>query len=93
MSKRYYTVVFEITDEESWKGMGPAFTQSMVEGIEQSTVVPGVQVIACGNGDVMSAYDALSDQCLQDGRSPDEVVQQWCRRNGDSPEEAKLIIG
>lgn len=93
MSKRYYSVCFEITDEAAWKKMGPAFTHSLVEGVEQDSPVPGVRVVSCGTGDVMSAYDALADQCLQDGRSPDEVIQHWCRLHGDTPENAKLIIG
>ena len=90
MSKRYYTVVYEIHNEEAFKRVAGAATGSMASG---TGPIDGVAVTACGDGDVMTAYDALSDQCLEDGHSPDDVVLAWCEENDISPEEAKLIIG
>lgn len=90
MSKRYYTVVFEITDEESWKLYGPQFSQSLAE---EEPVRTGVQVVSCGNGDCMTACDAYSDMLVELGHEPDEVIREWAEDNGLSEEEAKLTIG
>lgn len=90
MSKRYYTVVFEITDEESWKLYGPQFSQALAE---EEPVRTGVQVVSCGNGDCMTACDAYSDMLVELGHEPDEVIREWAEDNGLSEEEAKLTIG
>ena len=91
--KRYYTVVFEITDEDAWKGMGPAFTQSLVEGEEQDSPVPGVRVVSCGEGDVMTGFDALDEFARGHGEFADDLILDWADNNDVSREEAKLIIG
>lgn len=90
MSKRYYTVVFEITDEESWKLYGPQFSRALAE---EEPVRTGVQVVSCGNGDCMTACDAYSDMLVELGHEPDEVIREWAEDNGLSEEEAKLTIG
>lgn len=90
VTKRYYTVVFEITDEESWKHYGPQFSQSLAD---EEPVRTGVRVVSCGNGDCMTACDAYSDTLVDLGYEPDEVIREWCAENDISPEEAKLIIG
>lgn len=89
-SKRYYTVVFEITDEESWKHYGPQFSQSLAD---EQPVRTGVQVVSCGEGDCMTACDAYSDVLLDLGHAPDEVIREWAEDQGMTPEEANLVIG
>lgn len=87
--KRYFTVVFEITNEENFTGMfaGP-FTKSLAE---DSDIIEGVKVVSCGTGDVMTAYDALAQQVEDDGRSADDVVREYCENDDDL--DADAIIG
>ena len=87
MSKRYYTVVFEIADEESWKLYGPQFSQSLAD---QEPVRTGVTVVACGNGDTMTAYDALHEAVFESGQDPDEVIREFCELHDL---DAKATIG
>jgi len=44
-------------------------------------IEPGVKVVACGNGDTMTAYDALSELALEVGFDPDQVVREFCEVN------------
>lgn len=84
MSKRYYTVVFEISDEEAWKQYGSQFTQSLAG---DGPVHMGVEVAACGEGDAMSQADALQDHLVATGDDPDEIVRDWAEEHeldGDS---------
>lgn len=75
MSKRYYTVVYEITDEEAFKRVSSAAIGSM----ETDTgLIPGVKVVACGNGDTMTAYDALAQHLTNNGHNVDDVVMEFC---------------
>jgi hypothetical protein len=77
--KRYFTVVFEITSEENFQGMflGP-FTKSLAE---DSEIIEGVKVVACGAGDTMTAYDALDELANDLGHSPDSVVREYCEEH------------
>jgi hypothetical protein len=86
--KRYFTVVFEITNEENFTGMfaGP-FTKSLAE---DSDIIEGVKVVSCGRGDTMTAYDALHDLTLELGHNPDQVVREYCEANDD---DAEAVIG
>lgn len=90
-AKKYFTVVFEITNEENFTGMfaGP-FTKSLAE---ESDIIEGVRVTACGPGDVMSAYDALAEHAQEDGKNPDDMVREWGGAQGLTDEEVDLIIG
>ena len=78
-AKKYFTVVFEITNEENFTGMfaGP-FTKSLAE---ESDIVEGVKVTACGHGDAMTAYDALAELAAETGYDADEVVREYCEDN------------
>jgi hypothetical protein len=86
--KRYFTVVFEITNEENFTGMfaGP-FTKSLAE---DSDIIEGVKVTSCGRGDTMTAYDALAAELLSQGIHPDDVVREYCE---DSEDDADAVIG
>ena len=77
-TKRYYTVVFEITDEESWKSYGPQFSQSLAD---DEPLHPGVTVVACGAGDALTVSDALHEAVFEAGMDPDEVVREYCEDN------------
>jgi hypothetical protein len=74
--KRYFTVVFEITNEENFTGMfaGP-FTKSLAE---DSDIIEGVKVVCCGTGDTMTAYDALTEELQTQGINTDDVVRDYC---------------
>jgi hypothetical protein len=76
--KRYFTVVFEITNEENFTGMfaGP-FTKSLAE---DSDIIEGVKVVCCGRGDAMTAYDALAQQVEDDGHAADDCVREYCEK-------------
>jgi hypothetical protein len=89
--KRYFTVVFEITNEENFTGMfaGP-FTKSLAE---DSDIIEGVKVVSCGRGDTMTAYDALAGIAQEDGNDPDAMVQEWAKAQGLDEDEVSLIIG
>ena len=78
-AKKYFTVVFEITNEENFTGMfaGP-FTKSLAE---ESDIVEGVKVIACGAGDSMTAYDALAHNLEANGQDADDCVREYCEEN------------
>ena len=90
MSKRYYTVVYEIHSEEAFKRVASAATGAM----ETDTgPIDGVRVTACGNGDVMTGYDALADVLSNNGHDVDDCIREWCEENEISPEDAELIIG
>lgn len=89
--KRYFTVVFEITNEENFTGMfaGP-FTKSLAE---DSDIIEGVKVTACGTGDSMSAYDALAEHAQEDGKDPDDMIREWGETMGLDDDEINSIIG
>lgn len=74
MTKRYYTVVFEITDEEAWKNYGPQFSQSL---LDEEPLHTGVTVIACGEGDSMTEADALRECLVEEGKDPDVIVAEY----------------
>lgn len=78
MSKRYYTVVYEITDETAFTKVA---TASMASMGADSSIEPGVKVVACGNGDTMTAYDALHEAVFESGQDPDEVIREFCEAN------------
>lgn len=86
--KRYFTVVFEITNEENFTGMfaGP-FTKSLAE---ESDIIEGVKVVSCGRGDVMTAYDALAHNVEACGENADDCVREYCEEN---ELDAKAVIG
>lgn len=86
--KRYFTVVFEITNEENFTGMfaGP-FTKSLAE---DSDIIEGVKVVSCGRGDTMTAYDALAEELNSHGIGSDDVVQIYCEEH---ELDAKAVIG
>jgi hypothetical protein len=86
--KRYFTVVFEITNEENFTGMfaGP-FTKSLAE---DSDIIEGVKVVSCGRGDTMTAYDALAHNLEANGQDADDCVREYCEENEI---DAKSIIG
>lgn len=86
--KRYFTVVFEITNEENFTGMfaGP-FTKSLTDDAD---IIEGVKVASCGRGDTMTAYDALHDLTLELGHDPDGIVSEYCEEN---ELDAKAVIG
>jgi hypothetical protein len=77
--KKYFTVVFEITNEENFTGMfaGP-FTKSLAD---ESDIIEGVKVVSCGRGDTMTAYVALHDLALELGHDPDGIVREYCEEN------------
>lgn len=86
-TKRYYTVVFEITDEESWKLYGPQFSQSLAD---DEPLHSGVTVVACGAGDALTVSDALHEAVFEAGLVPDEVVHEYCE---DIELDAAAILG
>lgn len=88
--KRYYTVVYEIHDDEAFKRVASAASGSMDTG---TGLIEGVRVTACGEGDCMTAYDALADTLSHNGHDVDECIREWCEENEISPEDAALIIG
>lgn len=79
-AKRYFTVVFEITNEENFTGMfaGP-FTKSLAE---ESDIIEGVKVTACGTGDAMTAQDALETFVNDMGDDSEVVIRDFCEANG-----------
>lgn len=89
-NKRFYTVCFEITEEGAWKHYGAQFTQSLAT---DEPVHHGVRVTACGTGDVMTGFDALSDVLSNNGHDVDDCIREWCAENDISPEDTQLIIG
>lgn len=90
MNKRYYTVVYEITDEEAFKRIASAASGSMETG---TGMVDGVKVTACGNGDVMTCYDALAEVLVNNGFDVDEVIKDWGHEHEIPDDEIKQIIG
>lgn len=78
MSKRYYTVVYEIHDDEAFKRVASAATGSMDTG---TGLIDGVRVTACGEGDCMSQADALNEFALELGHDPDLIVREWAEDN------------
>lgn len=90
MTKRYYTVVYEIHNEEAFKRVAGAATGSMETG---TGLIDGVRVTACGDGDVMTGFDALSDHLMNSGHDVDDVIREWAEEHDLTPEEAQLIIG
>jgi hypothetical protein len=78
MSKRYYTVVYEIHNDEAFKRVASAASGSMDTG---TGPIDGVRVTACGEGDAMSQADALNEFALEIGHDPDEIVREWAENN------------
>lgn len=76
MNKRYYTVVYEITNEEAFKRIAGQAATSMADDVSTSD---GVKVVACGNGDTMTAYDALAQHLQNNGFDVDDVVLEYCQ--------------
>ena len=90
MNKRYYTVVYEITDEEAFKRIAGQATASMTDDVSPND---GVKVTACGNGDVMTCYDALAEVLVNNGFDVDEVIKDWGHEHEIPDDEIKQIIG
>lgn len=80
MNKRYYTVVYEITNEEAFKHIAGQATASMDDDDDVSTM-DGAKVVACGNGDTMTAYDALAQHLQNNGFNVDDIVLDYCEES------------
>lgn len=87
MSKRYYTVVYEIADEEAFQRVMGAANGAMETG---TGMIPGVKVTGCGNGDTMTSYDALAELAMELGYDADDVVREYC---DDNELDADATIG
>lgn len=79
MNKRYYTVVYEITNEEAFKRVAGQATASMSE---DESPIDGVKVVACGDGDTMTGFDALYELALELGHDPDQIILEFCEEKG-----------
>lgn len=79
MNKRYYTVVYEITDEEAFKRVAGQATASMTD---DASPIDGVKVVACGDGDTMTSFDALYALALELGHDPDQIILEFCEEKG-----------
>lgn len=79
MNKRYYTVVYEITNEEAFKRVAGQATASMSE---DASPIDGVKVVACGDGDTMTGFDALYELALDLGHDPDQIILEFCEEKG-----------
>lgn len=90
MNKRYYTVVYEITNEEAFKRVAGQATASMADDVSP---IDGVKVTACGEGDIMTCYDALAECASNNGHDVDDVVTEWCQEHEIPTDEIQRIIG
>ena len=82
MNKRYYTVVYEITNEDSFaKHVAPAVASLSVTEDDGNQLADGLRVVACGKGDTMTAYDALHELALEIGHDPDQIIREFCEVN------------
>lgn len=86
-TKRYYTVVFEISNEDSFKQfVAPLAAALSVDDEDGNQVADGLRIVACGDGDTMTAYDALAQQLQDDGHNVDDIVLGYCEEEGlDGP--------
>lgn len=73
-TKRYYTVVYEITDEAAFKRVALA-----AEGSKETNtgLIDGVQVIACGEGDYATERDAYGQQMELQGLDKARVLADY----------------
>lgn len=74
-AKRYYTVVYEITNETAFTKVA---TTAMASMEADTGIEPGVKVVACGDGDTMTAYDALAQHLQNNGYDVDDIVLEFC---------------
>lgn len=79
MNKRYYTVVYEITNEEAFKRVAGQATASMADDVSP---IDGVKVVACGDGDTMTGFDALYELAMDLGHNPDTIIRDFCEDKG-----------
>lgn len=86
-TKRYYTVVYEITNEEAFKRVAGQATASMADDVSP---IDGVTVTACGEGDTMTGFDALCALALDLGHNPDTIIREYCE---DNELDADAILG
>lgn len=78
-TKRYYTVVYEITDEESFaKHVAPLAASLSINDEDGNQVAEGLRVVACGEGDTMTAYDALAEYLDNEGHHVDSIIMDFC---------------
>lgn len=73
--KRYFSVVYEVTDAEAFQPATEQITKNMAEGIVQN----GCKVTACGWGDYATAYDALEHHVRANGYNADDLVDDYVR--------------
>lgn len=77
MTKRYYTVVYEISEG----GAFDSLTQAIAAVKERTAVKPidGVRISACGEGDYATERDAYYKELTMSGTEPMDVVAGYIR--------------
>lgn len=73
--KRYFSVVFEVTDPDQFQTLAAGFTGQQATEKEGG----GARVSACGWGDYATSYDALEHHVRANGYDADDLVDDYIR--------------
>ena len=71
--KKFFSVVYEITDPDTFQSAASQIPKHMAEGI----VEHGCKVAACGWGDYATERDAYDQRLRELGEDPDEAVSDF----------------
>ena len=73
--KRFFSVVFEVTDLEQFQVLAAGFGGQLASEEEGG----GAKVSACGWGDYATSCDALEHFAREQGYDPDDLVDDYVR--------------
>lgn len=71
--KRFFSVVFEVTDPEQFQVLAAGFSGQMASEKEGG----GAQVSACGWGDYATSFDALEHFARELGYDADDLIDDY----------------
>lgn len=71
--KKYFSVVFEVKDSETFQAVAAKITGAMAEDL----VEQGATITACGWGDYATAYDALEHHVRANGYNAEDLVDDY----------------
>lgn len=85
--RKFYTVVYEITDDQKFQEVAAPITAMLASEAEQN----GCKVTGCGFGDVMTEKDAYKWVLLEEGYIPEDILEDFLVDAGDSREVSKIL--
>ncbi|AXC36530.1 hypothetical protein HOT57_gp86 [Pseudomonas phage phCDa] len=73
--KRFFSVVFEVTNPEQFQVLAAGFSGQQASEKEGG----GAKVNACGWGDYATSYDALEHHVSAHGYDADDLIEEYVR--------------